>query len=314
MAASDLTLSGFVIFTFVVLYTFNLIVIGMQRIKDNWPEYRCQPLVMPFASYFGHNTSLNFAYCVQTMQKNYMKDLLQPINFNIHALNDITNGLSKSMNDTRAFTNYFRVSGIAAFQNIFSTAFNIMVEIQRTTINIKDVIQKMIGIMTTNLYLLNGSIMTMDSAWSGPPGQLVRALCFHPQTKLKLQKGEMVAMKDIPLDSILSNGTRVCAIMQISNLDENGDIIEKMYKVKRSNSTDNMAVGACDHILVSGSHLIFDPARKQFVHVKDLPMAEISEVDCAVLSCLITSDHTIPIGDWIFHDWEDNNGSESKSI
>jgi hypothetical protein len=69
-----------------------------------------------------------------------------------------------------------------------------------------------------------------------------------------------------------------------------------------------------DDILVSGSHLVYDPSIKQFVHVKDLPSSELSEVDCDVLSCLITSDHTIPIGEWIFHDWEDSNGSAPKKI
>jgi hypothetical protein len=53
---------------------------------------------------------------------------------------------------------------------------------------------------------------------------------------------------------------------------------------------------------------------KQFIHVEDLPSAAASEENCAVLSCLITSDHTIPIGGWIFHDWEDSNGSAPKKI
>ena len=38
------------------------------------------------------------------------------------------------------------------------------------------------------------------------------------------------------------------------------------------------------------------------------------DVKCDELSCLITSNHTIPIGQWIFHDWEDNNGSPAKSL
>ena len=119
-------------------------------------------------------------------------------------------------------------------------------------------------------------------------------------------------MKDIPLNSILQNGTRVCAVMQISNLDENGLIVEKMYKVKRTYK--KLENNSEEDILVSGSHLIYYPDINQFVHVKDLPSSELSEIDCPVLSCLITSDHTIPIGEWIFHDWEDNNGSESKKI
>lgn len=312
MGAADTTLSIIVIFIFLVLYVFNLIVVGMQRIKDNWPVYRCQPLVMPFASFFGHNTALNFAYCIQTMQRSFMDDLLAPIKFNIDFLGDITDGLSGTLNDIRDFTDYFRFSIEDIFKNIFATVFNVMVEVQRVVINAKDIGGKLIGIMTTMLYVLDGSMMTMASAWEGPPGGLVRQLCFHPDTQLKLKNGEMVAMKDLPLNSILENGSRVDAVMQISNLDENGKNIEKMYKIKRSlclENTDNN-----DDILVSGSHLIFNPTSKQFVHVEHLPESEISEMDCDVLSCLITSDHIIPIGGWLFHDWEDNNGSPSKSI
>ena len=50
MKTSDLTLSIIIVIIFIILFLFNLIVVGMQRIKDNWPAYRCQPLVIPFAS------------------------------------------------------------------------------------------------------------------------------------------------------------------------------------------------------------------------------------------------------------------------
>jgi len=317
MKTSDLTLSIIIVFIFIFLYIFNLVVVGMQRIKDNWPVYRCQPLVMPFASFFGHDTGKNYAYCIQSMQKGFMDDLLKPLNFNVNILGDITSELTGTFNNFREFTKYFRFSMMDAFSNIFATLFNLMIEVQRTVINIKDMVGKVIGIMTTTLYVLDGSVMTMSSAWSGPPGQLVRALCFHPETQLDLKNGNKVSMKDVELNSILKNGTRVLSVMKLSNLDENGTIIEKMYRVKRNikNNNDNdNDDNDDDYILVSGSHLIYNPDSKQFVQVKDLPNSEISQVDCDVLSCLITSNHTIPIGDWIFHDWEDNNGSQSKSI
>jgi hypothetical protein len=267
---------------------------------------------MPFASVFGHNTQQNFSYCISTMQKNFMGPLLKPLNFNIGLLGNITGGLTKNLDSNRSFMSGFRESMSASFMNIFGVMFNISIEVQKTIINVKDMIGKVVGIMTTLMYILNGSMMTMESTWNGPPGQLVRALCFHPDTKLQLKSGEMIEMKNIPLNSELQNGTRVCATMQISNLDENGAIVEKMYRVKRKAVT--VACTSTDDILVSGSHLVYDPSIKQFVHVKDLPSSELSEVDCDVLSCLITSDHTIPIGEWIFHDWEDSNGSAPKKI
>lgn len=307
MASSDLSLSIIVIFIFIALYVFNLIVVGMQRIKDNWPVYRCQPLIMPFASIFGHNTSKNFSYCIQNIQSSFMDDLLKPVSFNIGILGGITSDLTDSLNGVRGFMSAFRFNLADIFKNIFATLFNIMVEIQRTMINIKDMIGKMTGIMLTTLYVLNGAMLTMTSAWEGPPGGLVRALCFHPETKIKLQNGEILPMKDLPLNSILPNGSRVCAVMKISNLDENGKYVEEMYKVK--NQLDSN-----DDILVSGSHLVYDVSINQFVHVKDLSVAERAETNCDVLYCLITSDHTIQIGEWIFHDWEDSNGSAPKNI
>lgn len=310
MKTNDITLSIIIIILFFLLYLFNFLVASIQRIKANWPIYRCQPLVMPFAGIFGHDVKENFGFCIQNMQRGFMKPLLAPLNLNVGILSDITSGISDNLNDSRGFMKDFRISSGLAFNNIFASIFNITIEIQRVLINVKDTIGKLVGIMTTVLFTLDGSIMTMESAWSGPPGQLVKALCFHPETKLQLNNGEIMAMKDIPLNSILQNGTRVCAVMKISNLDENGMPIEKMYKVKRRNNVNQET----DDILVSGSHLIYDPNTKLFVHVKDLPTSELSEINCDILSCLITSDHTIPIGEWIFHDWEDSNGSAPKKI
>jgi hypothetical protein len=234
-----------------------------------------------------------------------MGELLKPMNLNIGILGKLTSGLTTNLNFARGFMSGFRFDLGDIFSNIFATLFNIMVEVQRLVINLKDVIGKFTGILITALYVLDGALLTMTSAWSGPPGELVRALCFHPETKLKTKDGQIFPMKDIPLNSILPNGSRVCAVMQISNLDKNGEIVEKMYKVKRNDEED---------IVVSGSHLIYDAAVDNFIHVKDLPVAEVTDINCPVLYCLITSDHTIQIGDWIFHDWEDSNGSEPKNI
>jgi len=305
MAASDLTLSIIVVIIYILLYFFNIFSVGIQRIKDNWPVYRCQPLVMPFAAIFGHETGKNFTYCIQNIQTNFMGELLKPLNLNINILGTVAGKLTANMADAHEFMSDFRFNVGDIFSNIFATMFNIMVEIQRMVINIKDLISKVSGMLVTVLYILDAAMLSMTSAWANPLlGGVVRFLCFHPETKLKTKNGEIYAMKDIPLNSILSNGTRVCSVMQISNLDKNGDLVEKMYKLK----------SADDDIIVSGSHLVYDVNVDDFVHVKDLPLAELADIECPVLYCLITTDHTIPIGDWIFHDWEDSNGSEPKHI
>ena len=318
MEISDLTLSIIIICIFTLLYIFNFLVVNIQRIKDNWPVYRCQPLVMPFASFFGHNTAKNFAFCIQTMQKGFMDDLLKPVNFNIGILSDVTDKLSLDMNYMRNLMGYFRHTAIDMFKNIFSSMFNIMVEVQRVLIVTKDLVGKMVGNMTALLHIVNGSMMTMNSMWKGPPGGLVRAVCFHPETKLELINGDLVEIQNAPLNGLLENNTRILSIMHLSNLDENGNLIEKMYRIKRNRILSNKDIdnknGYRNDIIVSGSHLVFDPKYKNFVKVEDSSFSELTDIKCEKLTCLITSNHTIPIGGRIFHDWEDNNGSPSKSL
>ena len=127
------------------------------------------------------------------------------------------------------------------------------------------------------------------------------------ETLLSTEAGN-IAMKDIPLGIKLKNGSRVCAVMRISNIDETGEQIEKVYKVEGGENNEP--------IFVSGSHLVYEPEMHEFVMVKNLHGAKpsiVTDTKCEEFACLITSDHTIPIGEWVFHDWEDNNGSRIKN-
>ena len=110
----------------------------------------------------------------------------------------------------------------------------------------------------------------------------------------------------------IADGTIVNAVMHISNLDEDGTPIESLYKLKGGEICEEKS-NYVEDILVSGSHLVYVPSTKIFDHVENLLEAEKTDILCEKFTCLITSNHTIPIGKWIFHDWEDNNGSKSKS-
>jgi hypothetical protein len=319
MKTSDITLTVLILLIFIALYVFNVLSVGIKQITEDWPNYRCNPTIMPFASIFGHDPISNFTYCIQNMQTNYMGYLMQPLTYNFSVLGGMGADITKAINDVRAFINNIRNFITDIIQKIFGVFLNILIEFQRLTINIKDLFAKLIGIMSALMFTISGSIMTMKSAWAGPPGQLARALCFHPDTKVELKNGSSVAMKDMPLNSILKNGARVCAVMNISNLDENGQHVEKMYAIP-AGALPSVALAPCPRpqaelpILVSGSHLVYCPEIKRFIHVDELNEAVVTDITCDNLSCLITSDHTIAIGGWIFHDWEDNNGSDAKTL
>jgi len=298
MNGSDIFKSLFIVLIFLCLYAFAALSVGIKKIQEDWPNYRCNPSVMPFASMFGHDPGENFTYCIQTMQSDYMGYLMQPLNYNIGVLGGLGSGLMDSIQAVRAFINQLRNMITDLIKSVFGVFLNLLIEVQRIVIVIKDMVGKVVGIMATLMYTLDGSVKTMESTWAGPPGQMVRALsglCFHPEQLVPLADGTSVQMSKMPLNSVLKNGARVISVMDISNVDELGNIKERLLAIPD---------GEGDDVLVTGVHLVYDEQKAQFVRCCNHPKAKESNVSTDRLSCLITSNHTIPIGKTLFHDWE----------
>lgn len=311
MNGTNIALAIIIIIIFILLFICSYYILSIERIKKNWPKYRCHPSIIPFASFFGHNTLDNFVYCIQNLQTNYMSYLLHPLNYNLNVLGNIGETIVGALDHARSFLNNIRHFMADMVSSIFGIFTNILVAVFKLIINFKDLLSKIVAVLATSLYLVTGSMNTMSSAWDGPPGELVRALCFHPDTKVRLKDNSLKKMKDLSLNDILKTGSIVQAVMNITNINinNNNEQIEDIYKIKDGENKED--------ILVSGSHLIYDPNVKGFVQVKHFRGENSSiktDIKCNELCCLITSDNTIPIGKWIFHDWEDNNGSNSKNI
>ena len=266
----------------------------MAQIKANWPMYRCNPMYMALAD----NVEENFVYCIQSMQSNFMGYLLQPITYITGSLTSTMGGFMADIQNIRAMFNKIRTFFTSIIQSVFGVFLNLIIEFQRITIGIKDLIGKTIGIMVSLMYIMDGSVQTMNSTWNGPPGQMIRSLgkCFHPDTKIRLLNKQIKLMKDIDLGDILEDGTAVEAVMTIDNKCEP----ISLYKIKET-GVDN------EDIYVTGSHLIYNKKKHIFVKVEDFSNATICpEIKTDWFSCLITNNHSIHIGSEIFWDWEDH--------
>ena len=140
------------------------------------------------------------------MQQSYMGELLQPVNYTNNVIGTIGSEITDSVQAVRAFFNKIRNFVTSIIQEIMGVFLNLLIGIQRLTINIKDLFSKLVGLLAAMLYILSGSFMTINSAWKGPPGQIVRIICFHPDTLIKKKNSELIKMKNLKLGDILKNG------------------------------------------------------------------------------------------------------------
>lgn len=264
----------------------------LAQIKADWPKYRCNPMYM----FLADNVEENFNYCIQNMQTGFMGYLLEPITFVTNSLTSQLGRFSQDIQNIRAMFDKIRTFFSSIVQNIFGVFLNLIIEFQRITIGIKDLMGKSIGIMVSLMYVMDGSIKTMNSTWNGPPGQMVRALgkCFHPNTTLLLQNQNIVSMKNIELGDVLQDGSIVETILKIDNR-KNAEYFYKILDKSRN-----------EYIYVTGSHLVHDEISDTFIKVENYHKSEKTNQKSNILYCLITNTHKIRIGELTFWDWEDH--------
>jgi len=238
----------------------------------------------------------DFTYCIQNMQTDYMGYLLQPITYLANTLTSLGGEFTESLDYVRNMLSNIRSFVTKIIESVYGLFLNIIIQFQIIIVKIKDVLGKIVGVILTLMFILDGSVKTMNSTWNGPPGQMVRAMgaCFHPDTKVKLKNGSIVLMKDLNLGDCLENGSIVNGVMKLNNKEGK----HKLYKIPGKGVNG-------DDIYVTGSHMIHEENGK-YVEVKDYKESFLQdEIKCEWLSCLIMDDHKIILGEKEFWDWDD---------
>lgn len=301
---AGLVQAGFIFLGFAVLVIANFLAIGLKKIEENWETYRCNPLVMPMAGLIGKNPTENMAECIKNMQSGYMSILMQPIDMNFSILTDIASGVTAKIAETMSFIDGLRGMIGSITVGMFGTFSSIMSGFALSMMAVRDLVSRLTATTFLLLYSITSLLNGGRSLWNGAPGSGVRglaSLCFSPRSKIDLEDGTKVAISECSIGAKLRGGGVIRAVMELDNTDESGGVIEKLYRYAGGK--------------VSGSHLVYDQQADEFIPARELlGKSTATSGDEPVLYCLITSNHIIPSGRLIFHDWEDNNGSASKSL
>ena len=297
MRAYDIFIALLIIILFGVIYFANIMAIGMTTIQKRWPEYRCNPAVMPFAGYFGQDATTNFVYCVQNMQTSYMGFLLEPVNYTMSVFSNVVGDVTSDIQSVRAKIADMVQGILGSFGSLMGAFLNIGVKIQSMVIKLKDVLAKVVGTLMTFIYLIDTGVQTGESVIRGPIGSTLNTICFLPDTPVSMEDGSTKQIKDVMVDDVLRGGTKVTGTLWLKGNKGDPDPDNALYRVR------------CRElrcwVYVTGTHFIYDTELEAFKRVCDHKASERTDMEVERLACLITSDHKIPIGELVFWDWED---------
>ena len=288
-----------VLASFLILLVFGIIFLGLalsamaKQIKQNWPKYKCNPMIMPIAGSFGVDAGQNFVECIGEIQSGFMGLFLAPIRLVLSHLGNIGGEIMNSMNFLRKLLERVMGSLMDLLQGVFGIIFNVIIRFQLLLINIKDLMMKILGLFLLIGYFIGGGTLTVQSIANGPIGVMVEMFgCFPKNTPIKLLNGTIKNMSELNLGDVLENNSTVHAVLKVRGSEKN-----PYYKIW--SKTLNK------FILVTGDHLIQHPLTKKFIKVETFEFAEKTNLWDNEMSSLVTTNNNIPIGEYTFWDWED---------
>lgn len=252
----------FIIIIYLVIQTLISLTYIKQHVIDNWGEYKCKPVYMATAGFFGYDTTKNFQECILSNTTKNASLSINPVLNISNLIGDVLGDMGGSLNSLR-----FGLSEIQGFfGNILGSLTdritNMITSIQMMTIKTKDLMAKLVGVFATLIYTLMTSIATMNSMVAGPIGELAGVACFHPNTMIKLSNGYYQLISNIRLGEELSVGGQVISLMKFKNN-------SPLYKYQ--------------NILVSGDHLVLN--NNEWIRVEELEGISLAE-DTQIVYCL----------------------------
>lgn len=298
MKFHDIFQTTIIFLLFGICFMVSFMSIGLNNIRTNWVLYRCNPVIMPFASFFGHDPIKNFTQCISNIQSDTIVPHIAPLAASHHMALKSLSGLTDTMNNFRIFNSKFRPSLAGGFSSMFGVFQNLVIELQKFATGFKDLIMKILGVMTTILYMTTGQSMLGSSIIKGPFIKAIHTVgdfCFHPLTPVLLKTNKTVSIKDLKLGDVLENGAVVNGILRLR-----GEKNNKYYKLWSHKLQQ--------FIFVTGSHKVLNNSLdvfENYIEVKSHEFARKTDIWDEELYCLITSSHRIRIGEYTFWDWED---------
>jgi len=161
---TDILLSVLFIFVYLCAHAYLKVRANSNYVREHWATYRCNPSYMPFAGMVMQPTDMsnsdyvqtNFEHCFQSVMNGVAISFMEPLYYTQSLAGNILSGIANALNSVRELINYIRNAISSVIADIMGRTLNVMQPIMLIIIKIRDVIGKMQGLVTTQLYTVYG--------------------------------------------------------------------------------------------------------------------------------------------------------------
>ncbi len=156
---------------FIILICYQYLINTLEAVRNDWPNFRCNPLFMPFAGFINkpsdqsnlEYTVLNFSECITSILQFIAENAFKPFQLIMIILNEAINAMVDSFNKLRGLIDKLRKQYGGLFDQIYSAITNLVVSFINFVAKMKDTMLKANSLLTTALFTLFGAYMAMES-------------------------------------------------------------------------------------------------------------------------------------------------------
>lgn len=282
------------ILLYIIIASFFFVIFAKDYIANNWGVYKCQPHIIPFASFFGYDTSDNFNKCLYQQSSSNNQVFMSPM-FNITELmGGILGDLSQSVNSLRESNSNTRdllgtITG--GFVNRIS---DLSSTLQFLFIKIRTLIERLFGVFTVLIYTSLTTVELMTGVVNGPIGSMMSIFCFDGNTPIKMANTKITkSICNLVLNDKVRLGENVISVMKFNNHN-------KLYNYK-------------DVAYVSGGHIVYDNGCWTQVKNTQNPNTKLSTISTNEVHCITTKNNLLEINNNIFRDYIETSNNVINS-
>lgn len=275
--------------------------IGMadiQEINKNWPKYRCRPNIMPFAGMYGHNTAENFQFCLSNMFGSEMGTALGPIFTILGSIISTLVTLIQVANSIRVQFATMMGGVNTVFQNFTDRFKQLLAAVQMSAYRMKLLMGRLYGAFFAMIYMSIAGMTSMQNFTNSVLFDFLDTFCFDPDTLVEIEGKGSIPVKDVKMgDRFTKTGGRITSTFQFE-------------------ADGQPMVELPGNIVVSTNHYIYSLGKwiQAGEHPQAIQKGSWNGGKERPLICFNTSDHKIPIGNFLFLDYDETEEGDKETM
>ena len=271
---------------------------------------------MIMADYYGHNSGENLGYCLKSGFDKRAMEAIAPFYTYLGKFVEVLMTMLNSLNSIRMIFATIIGSATQIFTEFSGRIQALFYRFQMSAIRMKMLMGRVFATMYAVIFMGMAGIKATQNFGNTFLFKFLDTFCFDPDTPIVLQNGTSVPIKKVKIGDYLQGGQRVTAAFQFAADGQSMVSLPLAATEKKSVSLPLATQKNIGKILVSTNHYI--RFQGKWIEAKDhpdaIPAADWSGGNKRPLICLNTDTHTIPIGKYIFSDYDETSEGDADAM